>query len=112
MDPGPDRRQNELPGVALPDFAEGHGHVASFGRQLETADLRGLSKEEVLDRVQAKARNAVSGEWIRSRGWAHGFWTPAGRLVSSEQVNVNDALRTMTMGAAIRRLPGRTPRCS
>jgi predicted amidohydrolase YtcJ len=74
---GPDTRQNELPGVALPGFAEGHGHAEAFGKQLDLLDLRGLSKQEILDRVAAAARAASAGEWIRGRGWDQGFWSPA-----------------------------------
>jgi predicted amidohydrolase YtcJ len=74
---GPDTRQSELPGVALPGFAEGHGHAQSVGEQLEILDLRGLSKQEVLDRVAASAGAAGTGDWIRGKGWDQGYWTPA-----------------------------------
>lgn len=73
---GPKTRQTELPGVALPGFAEAHGHAQSLGEQLELIDLRGLSKQQVLDRVAAAARAAGPKQWIRGEGWDQGHWTP------------------------------------
>jgi predicted amidohydrolase YtcJ len=74
---GPNTRQEELPGVALPGFIDAHCHAEAVGRQLEVLDLRGLSKQEVLDRVAEAAHAAGAGEWIHGRGWDQGFWSPA-----------------------------------
>ena len=69
-----DVRRVELSGVALPGFAEGHGHVEALGRQLELVDLQRLSREEILHRVADAARELEPGKWIQGRGWDQGFW--------------------------------------
>jgi predicted amidohydrolase YtcJ len=73
---GPETVQHELPGVGLPGFADAHCHVESFGRQLGMLDLRGMSKEDILDHVAEAVRSAGAEEWVRGRGWDQGFWTP------------------------------------
>ena len=74
---GPKTRRVDVPGIAFPGFADAHVHAAGLGDQLESLDLRGLTKAEVLARVGAAARTVPSGEWIRGGGWDQGFWTPA-----------------------------------
>jgi predicted amidohydrolase YtcJ len=67
----------KLDGVALPGFADAHIHVEGVGEQLEQLNLRGLSKQEILDKVAEAARSAASGSWITGGGWDQGFWHPA-----------------------------------
>jgi predicted amidohydrolase YtcJ len=64
-------------GVAVPGLADAHVHALAFGEQLEILDLRGLSKAEILERVEARARTSPRGSWIVGRGWDQGFWRPA-----------------------------------
>ena len=66
----------EIPGVALPGFADAHVHLASLGQQLERLDLRGLTKEQVLERVSAAAREAPPGALVSGSGWDQGFFSP------------------------------------
>ena len=66
----------EIPGVALPGFADAHVHLASLGQQLERLDLRGLTKEQVLERVGAAAREAPPGALVSGSGWDQGFFSP------------------------------------
>ncbi|MEP7383037.1 MAG: amidohydrolase [Gemmatimonadota bacterium] len=73
---GPGVRQVALPGVVVPGLADAHVHVAMLGDVLETIDLRGASKREVLARVAAAARGVPAGQWIHGGGWDQSFWTP------------------------------------
>jgi predicted amidohydrolase YtcJ len=74
---GPETRRVQVPGVALPGFADAHVHVSALGEQLETLNLRGLSKEDILARVSELTAKTPEGEWIQGRGWDQGFWKPA-----------------------------------
>lgn len=65
-----------LPGITLPGFVDAHVHAAMFGDVLETIDLRGASKAQVLARVAHAARRAPAGAWIRGGGWDQSFWSP------------------------------------
>jgi len=63
-------------GVAIPGFADAHIHVAGVGEKLETLDLSGLTKAEILAKVSDAARSAEPGKWIFGGGWDEGFWQP------------------------------------
>ncbi len=65
-----------LDGVAVPGLADAHVHVGLYGEQLETLDLRGLAKDEIVRRVAERAKAAAPGAWIEGRGWDQGSWVP------------------------------------
>ena len=69
-------RHVAISGFILPGFADAHAHPQFLGQQLETMDLHGVSKAEVLRRVGEAARKATTGAWIRGSGWDQAFWTP------------------------------------
>lgn len=69
-------RRVPLPGVAVPGLTDAHVHALAFGEQLETLDLRGLQKEEILQLVADGTRALPPGAWIQGRGWDQGFWRP------------------------------------
>jgi len=73
---GASTRVVSVPGVAVPGLADAHAHPQSFGAQLESLDLHGLSKDAILARVAERARRAPAGEWIRGTGWDQGYWQP------------------------------------
>ena len=73
---GPTTRRLDIPGVALPGFADAHVHTLALGELLETLDLHGLSKAEVLGRVRRAAAAAPAGQWIRGAGWDQALWRP------------------------------------
>jgi predicted amidohydrolase YtcJ len=73
----PETRRIAISGVALPGLADAHVHVLGLGHQLETLDLRGLTKEQVLERVAAAVRSQAPGAWVFGQGWDEGFWQPA-----------------------------------
>jgi predicted amidohydrolase YtcJ len=79
-----DTRKIRVDGFALPGFADAHIHVAGVGEQLERLDLRGLTKAEILLKIQEAARSAPSGSWITGGGWDEGFWHPSEFPTASE----------------------------
>ena len=61
--------------LAVPGFIEGHGHFMSLGDSrliLDLTRVRGWS--EIVAMVEAAARAAAPGEWIRGRGWHQEKW--------------------------------------
>jgi hypothetical protein len=70
-------RKVVVDGVALPGLADAHVHVAALGEQLESLDLRALTKDQVLELVRRSAAATPAGTWIRGRGWDQGFWKPS-----------------------------------
>jgi predicted amidohydrolase YtcJ len=70
-------KEMRLPGVALPGFAEAHGHPEGVGRPVGVIDLHGLSKAKILERVAEAARSAAPGAWIHGDGWDEGFFQPS-----------------------------------
>lgn len=70
-------RKIPVRGVVLPGFADSHTHVEGIGKQLESLDLRGLSKAVILAKVAEAVRSAPPGRWVLGGGWDQGFWQPA-----------------------------------
>ena len=79
----------KIDGVALPGLADAHIHVEGVGEELERLNLRGLSKQQILDKVAASAKTAPSGSWITGGGWDQGFWHPAVFPTSKELDSVS-----------------------
>ena len=67
----------QIPGIALPGFADAHTHPELLGEQLDRLNLRGLTKAQILAKVADAARSAPPGKWIYGGGWDQGFWQPA-----------------------------------
>ncbi|MBV8051372.1 MAG: amidohydrolase [Acidobacteriaceae bacterium] len=82
-------RKLTFKGVALPGFADAHIHVEGVGEELEQLNLRGLSKQEILNKVSEAARSSPSGSWITGGGWDQGFWHPAGFPTAKELDSVS-----------------------
>jgi predicted amidohydrolase YtcJ len=61
--------------VLVPGLTDTHGHLRGLGALRRALDLRGLSKEEILERVKARVGAAPPGEWIRGRGWDQNRWS-------------------------------------
>lgn len=87
---GPGATHVALPGTVLPGLADAHVHVAMLGEVLETLNLRGLSKAQLLTRVRDAARVASAGAWIRGGGWDQAFWTPATFPLAAELDSVSN----------------------
>lgn len=67
----------KISGIAVPGWADAHVHVSGLGGLLDRLNLRGLTKEQVLERVADAARSAPAGQWIFGSGWDEGFFRPA-----------------------------------
>jgi predicted amidohydrolase YtcJ len=58
-----------------PGFIDAHAHFYRYGLGLQTADLAGTNSwNEILDKVQAFAKNNMKG-WLIGRGWDQNDWT-------------------------------------
>jgi len=73
---GPSTRVIDLHGrLAVPGFIEGHAHLLNLGERKLILDLTAAETwEEIVDMVEAAAREASPGEWIRGRGWHQEKW--------------------------------------
>jgi predicted amidohydrolase YtcJ len=60
--------------VVHPGFVDAHAHLKGLGMSLETLDLRGKRKEEILKLVRDAARTSAAGAWIRGRSWDQNLW--------------------------------------
>ena len=69
-------RKIEIPGVAVPGFADAHAHLMGVGQQMEQLELRGLTKEQVLTKVADAVRSAPAGRWIVGKGWDQTYFRP------------------------------------
>ena len=50
--------------LAIPGFIDAHVHPFSAGRALTVLDLKGLTKEQILDKVAHKAKESAQGAWV------------------------------------------------
>ncbi|HEX5830356.1 MAG TPA: amidohydrolase family protein, partial [Gemmatimonadaceae bacterium] len=73
---GPRTRVLELGGrTVIPGMTDAHAHFLGLGTALRTVDLTGTrSYDEVIRRVQARARELPAGSWIVGRGWDQNDW--------------------------------------
>lgn len=69
-------RRIAVPGVAVPGWAEAHGHPSGVAPQPGTLDFYAMSKDEVLASIRRAAEATPPGEWITGRAWDEGFWDP------------------------------------
>jgi predicted amidohydrolase YtcJ len=60
--------------VVYPGFVDAHAHLKGLGMSLETLDLRGRQKEEILKLVREAAARSAAGAWIRGRSWDQNLW--------------------------------------
>lgn len=71
----PGARLLDLRGHAvIPGLIDSHQHFIMQGQSLAELVLQGLSREDVLAAVAARARAVKPGEWIVGRGWNHELW--------------------------------------
>ncbi len=60
--------------TVIPGLIDAHVHPFGAGRALTVLDLKGLSKEQILEKVARKAKEAKTGEWVEAEGWDQGYW--------------------------------------
>jgi predicted amidohydrolase YtcJ len=59
----------------VPGLIDAHGHLMGLGLALMRADLTGAtSKQEVIERLQAFARDLPEDAWLLGRGWDQNDW--------------------------------------
>jgi predicted amidohydrolase YtcJ len=59
----------------FPGWADAHGHLASLGKALETADLVGAKDAaDAGRRIAAVAERLPAGAWAEGRGWDQNRW--------------------------------------
>lgn len=85
---GPATEIIDLKGAfVMPGFEDAHVHLAQAGALALQAGLRGsASLNEMLSRVQAAAKRAAPGVWLRGGGWDHTLWQDA-RLPSRSDLD-------------------------
>jgi predicted amidohydrolase YtcJ len=75
--PGDKRRIDAGGHAVIPGLIDAHIHFLQYSRSLAKIDLDGVrSKEEVLARVAAKARELGPGRWVLGGGWNNNLWSP------------------------------------
>ncbi|GAA5077499.1 amidohydrolase [Lysobacter panacisoli] len=73
--------------TVIPGLIDAHAHVAGLGMTMLSADLVGAqSKEEVLQRLQAFAKQLPDGAWLIGRGWDQNDW-PEKRFPSAADLD-------------------------
>lgn len=72
----PDAQQVDFGAATLvPGLIDAHGHVLGQGQALMTARLNGASsKTEIIERLQAFARDLPAEAWLIGRGWDQNLW--------------------------------------
>jgi len=61
--------------TVVPGLIDSHGHLMGLGFSLMSADLAGAaSRDEVVERLQAYARDLPEGTWVLGRGWDQNLW--------------------------------------
>lgn len=75
---GQGARRVDLGGRAvIPGLIDAHIHFLAYARYLTRIDLEGIrSKEEVLEKVAAKARELGPGRWVLGMSWNNNLWSP------------------------------------
>lgn len=69
------RRLDVGSATVVPGLIDAHGHVAGLGLTKLRVDLVGTtSKDDVLQRLRAFARDLPEGAWLLGRGWDQNDW--------------------------------------
>ncbi len=75
--PGKARRIDLGGRAVIPGLIDAHIHFLEYSRSLARVDLNGAaSKEDVLTKVAAKAKELGPGRWILGGGWNNNLWSP------------------------------------
>ena len=72
----PDARRIDVgQATVIPGLIDAHGHMLGLGLSRLTADLVGTgSKDEIVARLRAFARELPEGDWLIGRGWDQNDW--------------------------------------
>ena len=74
---GSSTRQRDLNSAFLmPGLNDAHTHLGGAGQTKLNVDLTGSSSlREMLQRIEAKAKESPAGHWLTGGGWDHTLWT-------------------------------------
>jgi predicted amidohydrolase YtcJ len=61
--------------TVIPGLIDAHVHLMWYALGLRTLRLRGCTRAEMLEKVQARASETPPGTWIRGRGWDQNLWS-------------------------------------
>lgn len=62
-------------GAIVPGLIDAHAHLMNLGYSIITANLAGTqSKDDIIQRLQAKASELPAGSWLIGRGWDQNDW--------------------------------------
>ncbi len=67
-------RRVQIPGIAVPGLADAHIHPVDTGVLLEGLDAFQLSKQQIIQRVQVRAKSMPRGAWILGDRWDQTLW--------------------------------------
>jgi len=72
----PKATTDNLGGATLiPGFIDAHGHLLGLGQSLANVDLMGTtSKQDIVQRLQARAAQLDDEQWLIGRGWDQNDW--------------------------------------
>lgn len=73
---GPRTKLRDLDGAfVMPGLNDAHVHLGGAGQTKLNVDLTGSkSLDEMLQRIQAKAKESPAGHWLTGGGWDHTLW--------------------------------------
>src|SRR4051812_25255347 len=75
--PGPKRTIDAGGRAIIPGLIDAHIHFVEYSRSLAKIELDGVtSKQQVLDKVAAKAAELGPGRWVLGGGWNNNLWSP------------------------------------
>jgi len=69
-----DQKQNMGGRVIWPGLTDAHLHMQYYATFLRSVDAETSTKEECLRRVEERARNAATGQWVTGHGWNQNDW--------------------------------------
>lgn len=55
--------------VIVPGLIESHGHLQELGEKKEAINLEKLTKQQIVDLIVDRVKEAPKGEWIIASGW-------------------------------------------
>ena len=71
----PNAEKQDMKGsVILPGLTDAHLHMKNYALSLQKVDCETDIKEECLQRVQERVKNAKPGDWILGHGWNQNTW--------------------------------------
>jgi hypothetical protein len=60
--------------LILPGLTDAHIHLMWYAHSLQALNLRGCTRQELMDRVAERASELPSEQWITGRGWDQNIW--------------------------------------